>query len=157
MSSLSLVSEFFQIPFVTLGESQGLPSLSFFISAMGLLELGPAHFTQVVETLHAAHSVKCGAFKVIIILARPPRSSAVVLGWGRRRLRERKGLGSSGVERARAFLDSRERKIPTARALLGQEGRRAETKPETESRRDKGGVRDGAGERGGAAGGRCAR
>ena len=56
-----------------------------------------------------------------------------------------KGAGFLGVERARAFLDLRERKIPTARAIRGQEGRWAETKPEPESCRDKGGVRDRAG------------
>ena len=56
------------------------------------------------------------------------------------------------AEGERAFLDLRERKIPAVRAIPGQEGRWAETKPETESCRDKGGVRDRAGEQGGARG-----
>lgn len=49
------------------------------------------------------------------------------------------------------------RKIPKARAIGGQEGKQAETQPETDTARDKGGVRDRAGQRGGVADGRCAR
>lgn len=56
------------------------------------------------------------------------------------------------VEGERAFLDLRERKIPAVRSIPGQEGRWTETKPEAESGRDKGGVRDRAGEQGGAQG-----
>lgn len=49
------------------------------------------------------------------------------------------------------------RKIPNGQAIRGQEGKQAETQPETDTARDKGGVRDRAGQRGGVADGRCAR
>lgn len=77
--------------------------------------------------------------------------------WERSRLREQSGKVFSGWRGQEPFW-MLARKIPNARAIGGQEGKQVETQPETDTARDKGGVRERvAGQRGGVADGRCAR